>query len=436
MTRIVAASLFVFVIAPSIAEACKCRNFRACEALARVPVAFVGLVTEDLAVSRQDPAARVGPRRYRITIERAIRGTPGNTIELIAGGGEGNCGIAFAKGERYLVYATKKDGFLTTHLCTGTRPVAQAADHLAYFDRPPAPPAASHVTGMVYLDVPHGRKPSPGPMANVRVVARGKGFSRETTTDARGSFEFRQMPVAPFSMTAFPPAPFAVARGDEQHDMPDPRQCTRIFLSVTYDGRLAGKIQDAGGRPIAGVPVHARAWTVGSSIAQTKTDSGGAYELQGLPPGRYMVGVNINQPPSVDAPYDAVFSPGTSIESKAVPITLAAGQHKQVTTLTMPAALKTVPLRGCVTMPDRQPATEAIVGIGWARDGIFGSRDEPVDLDSRGCFAIRGYEGNRYTLRATFPLPKGSSLRTEHEGIIRGESAPLSLTLEAPGGRR
>jgi Carboxypeptidase regulatory-like domain len=237
-------------------------------------------------------------------------------------------------------------------------------------------------------------------------------------------------------VTAFPPPPFIVATGYEQHDTPDPRQCTAVSITVKYDGRLAGKIQDAAGRPLPSVPVHARPSEMSTSIAEATTDSAGGYELQGLPPGRYIVGVNINRPPSVEAPYQALFSPGTSIESKAVPIALAAGQHKQVPTLTMPAALRNAALRGCIVMPDRRPATEAVVGIEWARDGLPGSRSEPVALDARGCFAVVAHEGNRYGLSASLYLAGGVFLHAEHSGTIAGESAPLSLTLETPGRRR
>jgi hypothetical protein len=232
-------------------------------------------------------------------------------------------------------------------------------------------------------------------------------------------------------VTAFPPPPFIVASGYEQHDTPDPRQCTAVSIIVKYDGRLAGNIQDAAGRPLSGVPVHARPSEIGTSIADAKTNSAGAYELQGLPPGRYIVGVNINRPPSVEAPYQALFSPGTSIESKAVPIALAAGEHTQVPTLTMPAALRAAALRGCVAMPDRQPATEAIVGIEWARDGISGSRGEPVALDARGCFSVVAHEGNRYGLSASLYWPGGVFLHAQHTGTIAGASEQLSLAATA-----
>jgi hypothetical protein len=185
MTRIAVAALFATsLIVPSIADACRCGPPAACLSLSNASDAFVGLVTEDVPVSRQDPASRVGLRRYRFTIERTLRGGLSGSIELVSGG-NGDCsGYTFVKGQRYLVYASKKEGVLTTGYCSGNLPIAEAAEHLVYLNRPPTPPLAGRVSGMVFLADSSGGKPMP----HIRVVARGNGFrARRRLTRAAGS---------------------------------------------------------------------------------------------------------------------------------------------------------------------------------------------------------------------------------------------------------
>ena len=84
-----------------------------------------------------EPAVRVGVRRYRFTIERIFRGSLSGAVDLFSGNDGGSCfGYSFAKGQRYLVYASNKHAMLTTGYCSGNRPINQAAEQIAYLNRP------------------------------------------------------------------------------------------------------------------------------------------------------------------------------------------------------------------------------------------------------------------------------------------------------------
>jgi hypothetical protein len=56
-----------------------------------------------------------------------------------------------------------------------------------------------------------------------------------------------------------------------------------------------------------------------------RADKNGEYEFSALPPGEYLVGVNLNGPPDNGAPFPATYYPGTMRRQDAVPIVVGLG---------------------------------------------------------------------------------------------------------------
>jgi hypothetical protein len=78
--------------------------------------------------------------------------------------------------------------------------------------------------------------------------------------------------------------------------IPHVRACPSLFVHVSYDGHLKGRVVDASGRGVPGVnveatrPVNTRH---GTPLASTMTDAAGGYDLAHLSPGAYRVAVNV-----------------------------------------------------------------------------------------------------------------------------------------------
>jgi hypothetical protein len=263
------------------------------------------------------------------------------------------------------------------------------------------------------------------------VILRGAGITRETRTDSRGNFEFRGVPPVSFSVSAFPAWPYTVSETVEVED-PDPRQCTtHLGLEMRYDGRISGVLLNSEGQPLSGIQVQAVS-TARSSGQTARTNASGHYELTGLSPGSYEVGVNLTVPPSPDSPYARALAPSATDRSKATIVELGAGERKAVAPWTMGTPIPEVPLRGCVLGPDQRPTTEAQVQVIWYGESRSAHVIEHPDLDGQGCFTMRALRGLRYEVSAYAHSQRdarGYLLNTKQEVTADTAAPPLRLVL-------
>ena len=94
--------------------ACRCIAAEPGQALANADVAFVGVVSEVDTVSVEDL------NRFTFAVESVIKGIPGDSIIVSSGSSEASCGMTFAVGERWTLYASVVDDRPMTDLCSGT----------------------------------------------------------------------------------------------------------------------------------------------------------------------------------------------------------------------------------------------------------------------------------------------------------------------------
>lgn len=393
---------------------------------------FAGTVTDIQELRPRDPAAKVGSQRVIFSVAKGYRNVTSSRIEIVVSPDEAGCGFTFRKGRRYLVYARSESGFLTTGLCTRTRELWSAAADIAHLTRPVRTADAGKVAGHLSFrgqSIPGELHPRA--VADVAVIVRGAGFVREGRTNSEGTFEFRGIPPVSFTVSAVPPWPYAAATEIEIED-PDPRQCnTDLLLQVRYDGRISGVLMDGRGRPLSGVKVQARAAGEGDT-REARTSASGHYEITGLSPGAYAVGVNLTVPPSLESPYLRWFAPGTADRARAALVELTPGERKAIAPIRMPAPLQEVTLAGCVVGPDQRPTTEVSVHVIWYQDSRSSSLIDYPDLDNQGCFSIRGLRGLRYEFDAyaTSLRDARGYLFNTTQAITAGEQAsPIRLVL-------
>ncbi len=120
--------LSVFAL-PRPCAACSCVAFTPDEKIARADVIFRGRVT---AVSPDANASSLYTRGgVTFQVEMSWKGSVPPEIAVSTDGFWGQCGIRFARGEEYLVYAKEGgSGGLTLESCRGTRSVRESGDYL------------------------------------------------------------------------------------------------------------------------------------------------------------------------------------------------------------------------------------------------------------------------------------------------------------------
>ena len=136
--------------------------------------------------------------------------------------------------------------------------------------------------------------------AEVRVFRPGRSMNpsdidleRSARTDAEGRFITKAVGRGARNLVASREGYATVARSAVRIDRRIERTSLRFRLGREY--RLAGRVEDSRGRPIAGARVNARGATSGritrelSSSARTRTDASGFFEMKRLAAGSYLV---------------------------------------------------------------------------------------------------------------------------------------------------
>jgi hypothetical protein len=138
----------------------------------------------------------------------------------------------------------------------------------------------------------------------------------------------------------------------------------------------------------------------GLAYVSDSADLVGFCESRNLPPGSYIVGLNLRDLPNQYNPYPRLIYPGLEMSPHVVALTL--GQAADIGTWQIPAPLPVVKIEGSITWSDGSPAAGVYVSL-WDVTG------EPMDQprgaggatsDANGRFTINGRAGRKYTFVA------------------------------------
>jgi hypothetical protein len=103
--------------------ACSCVEGKPpCEAYWEASAVFLGTVNDNSTVAILEDNQPTQQKLVRFSLEEVFRGEQKAEEEVLTGLGGGDCGFAFRKGERYLVYAyhNVENGKLQVSVCSRT----------------------------------------------------------------------------------------------------------------------------------------------------------------------------------------------------------------------------------------------------------------------------------------------------------------------------
>lgn len=346
-----------FALFPRAGEACSCAGPHApCEAAWQVDAVFVAQVVR---VERTSTHIRA----HLMPLE-TFRG-PSDILSIDTGLGGGDCGYSFQPGEAYLIYARgDKAGRYSTGICNRTRPLSQAAEDLDYLRTTARTPSNLGVLRgiVVRTDTNYGGASQRNPHPGIRVVVRGKGVQEERQTDANGRYELL-LPPGEYEVKAeAPEGLYATTLLPVQ--LRNARGCAEANISLASDGRVRGRVVDARGQPLAGLPVELvtrvfYGFTRAGQPVATGTD--GTYEFTRVPPGTFYVAFDTLRRDLSRRVQERVFAPGTLDPAAAAAIVLAPAERVTAADLVLPDAAGAVRLAGQVRTPDGQPVEGARV---------------------------------------------------------------------------
>jgi hypothetical protein len=443
------ATLTVLILAPAAeALACSCPSSGPpCQNAFQVDAIFAGTVRSITALPEDGPPLRPGeariPRAVRVEFAAVVsyRGAP--AVSVTTAGSGPACGYEFKQGERYLVYASRETtgpGLVASH-CSRTRLFTDADEDLRFLQTLSAP---GETRARLYGAISHwepdlaaGDHPRDfGPVQDVAVTVRGPGSFFDAWTDERGHYEVR-LPPGKYEVTVLPPAGFSARYLQRTVELPDVRACSIADFGVQFDGRIRGVVRQSSGEPAEKVAVQIMAAEqVGTSgniqTLRASSDAFGRFEFIEVPPGRYVVGVDLTRRIDADVVYPPTLYPGTPDGASATVVELAGGQQRDLELLTLPPARRPHTITGTVVFEDGSPASGAFISL---VDGSATWRQVAAGIKtaSDGTFSFAVHEGLGYIARASY---WDEQQRKQVQGtvgpfVVTRETGPLKVVLSA-----
>ena len=381
----------------------------------------------DVFTARVDTIQRGSRSTERLVnvqvIERfrgAVAGAGGRTVVLTRS--SSLCGYPFKAGRAYLIYGFRsEDGRLATSICSRTAPIERAAEDLDYArGAMNGIVPAGRIVGDVRLKtIAHRSRGLP----NVTVKLAAGGVVTSTVTDDSGHYTIELASAGRFELDVDVPDTQYALRPHSSIDVPHPQACVERNIDVAFNGRITGRIVEASGRGIAGLPVAhvpARATIDPEQRSTVLTRDDGTYDLERLSPGPFEI--RIAMPVEAGEPEESV-NDETNLVARG---TLGEGKRQVVQTFTLPTTFHIVRLEGVVVGPDGWSLPDARVflkGVSEAR--LIGV---PAITDALGRFVLAVAADEQYYVFAE--RASGESEFSEPISIT-GEQrmAPLRLVV-------
>ena len=232
------------------------------------------------------------------------------------------------------------------------------------------------------------------------------GGQERRAASTNGQFEFAGLDADRYRLELQLPEGYTTYAAGRDVEIPNPRACSQQDYSLSPSGRISGHLLTADGRPAARLQVEAtdpdaRSHPIyGLPILSALTDADGDFEIRDVPPGRYIVGVNLRDLPSQFNPYGRTVYPSDGGDGDIV--TIGTAHTFDIGTWRLPPPLGVIKVSGVAVWPDEKPAAGVHVSVsdvtGNPIERARGAGGAVVDADGR--FVLELRKGRTYTFMA------------------------------------
>jgi carboxypeptidase family protein len=174
---------------------------------------------------------------------------------------------------------------------------------------------------------------TPIPLENHKVVATSvaNGTNYTTYTNANGHFEF-ELPAGSYEVSASTEHGLREVEGFRSMlggRIPvAENRCWETDISLIADGKLAGRVRRADGKPATFVKVAIIPISPVRAQFTVVTDKNGYFEARGRQPGQYLVGIGLLEPFASAEWKSRVYYPGVPIREQARIVELGDGEWR------------------------------------------------------------------------------------------------------------
>lgn len=404
--------IFVLLVASQVAPAearCSCAEVApACDAFWASDVVFSGTVVDITDIPPPAPrtpgmvGGKPAPpplpfptfyRKVRIRSDQVWRGGVGGEVEIYTGQSDADCGIPFVEGEKYLVYARRFGGQIQTTRCSRTARMPDAREDEEYIGRLKKPSSGGRIFGTATLG-------DAEPAANYTVLLGNETGEWRAVTNARGEFEFLNRAPGKYGITIDVPDTFRKS-GPTLVNLRDVQACVKASFRLRPDSRVALSVLDSQVKPAVRTTLEliaADSLASGSPVVTTaQVLPDGRVEWADVTPGRYVIGLNVTQPPDPARPRPSLFYPGVTDPASAHRFEVGMGERVDLDTLRLPPTPPRQRITGVVLRADGSPVRGADIALKsaapFARGRVVG---RSVRTGADGRFSIAAVQGHRY----------------------------------------
>jgi hypothetical protein len=244
----------------------------------------------------------------RLKIEEIFKGIEEKEIVLDLE----HCGYQFKQGEKYLIYAHRRDHKLNVRIgATRTKPLSQASDDLDYLRSLQRGEPQAQIVGKIGQQTSEIKRKHDSlldqdwhffgaPIAGIKVFAKGAEQIYETVADEKGEYKFFGLPSGEYEVWADYPLYFESRKETVKTTA---KGCGIGNLTAHRKGSIGGRVTDAGGAPAKYVRLSlVSADASPQEIFEERendsvwylaaTDEKGEYRFVYLPAGHYYVIIN------------------------------------------------------------------------------------------------------------------------------------------------
>ena len=399
-----------------------------CEDFWKAKAVFLGTVIESKRVIHKQDGHEWHQRLVRLSVDEAFTGVEGPQVEILTGLGDSDCGYGFRNTQQYLVYAYEtQDGQLQTSICTRTRHVSNAAEDLAYArGLAKAKPVGKLTVQVVRFDRDKDGVGSQTALAGISVKIKGPETELNRTTDKNGTIVVSDLTAGDYEVSAAVPHGLT-DRGAPKKIKLAERGCGLVHLSLVVDGRLNGRVVSANGLPVPGAEIFliaADSEKYRGHWAASYSDEKGNYSFDRIPVGRYVLIIRFDGMTSQNRPFPTLYYPGVPDRAEAKVFTIDEGQRIENFELVMPPMPAEHTIEGVVVGTDGRPVTGARAGYG--SDSV----SYRIDVDERGRFSFKAYEGTTLSVNASRELAPGKHVYSPGVAItVTAGLKPITLVL-------
>lgn len=423
------------------AYGCQCMSGeKPCQAFGKASAVFVGTVTaakiapKTLGGDRNE--INWTPRTFEFSVEQSFLGVEGTEVEVATGMGGGDCGYGFVTGQRYLVYAYRSDKSdrPSTSICTNTKPYEQADEDLQFLGNLRSLAHGATLYGEVKRQLQYvktGDSKTVGAMTDIALIVEGEGERKEIRTDEQGRYRLNGLSPGKYEVTLLLPDELTAYEPKREVTIAD-RGCSAVNYFVADNGRISGRVFDAEGQPAAKLLIaliDVDGQDIGRDYSKfERADQEGRYNFPAVPPGRYLLAVNVTRYPQPDDPtnaYPRSYYPGVAEASQATVISLGAGEKLSERDLRLLPRRVARAIRVSVRWADGKPVANA--GISFRDVTYYDSgSNNGANADEHGCFKINAYEGQSFVIEARSGRPY---VETPGRFEPMERSAPVRITV-------